>query len=88
VINIIDYEFIPFKEIHTKFHIFEDTFKFKLTDSLEFHFLELPKIEHYKRNNKTEDKIVDWMEFLNANTKEEMEVLAKKMKILVKLIKC
>jgi predicted transposase/invertase (TIGR01784 family) len=87
MINIIDYEFIPYDEIHTKFHIFEDNLKFKLTDVLELHFLELVKINKYKKIKKADDNIIDWMEFLNADTKEAMDVLAKKNEHISKAYK-
>jgi predicted transposase/invertase (TIGR01784 family) len=77
-INIIDYEFIPLEKIHTKYHLFEDDTRHKLTDVLEIHFLELPKLKEYKRLKDLDDPIIDWMEFLNADTEGVMEVLAKK----------
>jgi predicted transposase/invertase (TIGR01784 family) len=43
---------------------------------MELHFLELPKLQNSSFYN-TKEKVIEWMKFLNANTKGEMEVLAK-----------
>jgi len=47
-INIIDFKCIPLDKIHTSFHITEDETGYKLTDVLEIHYLELPKLEDDK----------------------------------------
>jgi predicted transposase/invertase (TIGR01784 family) len=77
-INIIDFETIPLDKIHTKFHILEDETGYKLTDVLEIHFLELPKLENLDNIKDKDDPILEWLEFLDASSKEGMEMLAKK----------
>lgn len=77
-INIIDFETIPIDKIHTKFHILEDETGYKLTDVLEIHFLELPKLENLNNIKDKDDPILEWLEFLDASSKEGMELLAKK----------
>ena len=77
-INIIDFKTIPLDKIHTKFHVLEDETGYKLTDVLEIHFLELPKLENLDNLKDKDDPILEWLEFLDASSKEGMEMLAKK----------
>lgn len=46
-INIVDYEFLPMKKMHTRYHITEDETGYRLTDVLEVHFCELKKLNHW-----------------------------------------
>lgn len=75
-INILGYEFIPLNFIHTQGHIWDINKKYKLTDMLEIHFLELPKL--YKAINDKNDPAISWLEFINAESKGVMKMLAKK----------
>jgi predicted transposase/invertase (TIGR01784 family) len=77
-INIVDFERIPLDKIHTKFHILEDETGYKLTDVLEIHFLELPKLAKLDSLKDIDDPILDWLEFIAAKSKEGMEMLAER----------
>ncbi len=77
-INIVDFERIEVKRVHTKFHIIEDETGYKLTDVLEIHFLEVPKLKRLEEMEDTEDPIIEWLEFINAKSKEVMEMLAER----------
>ena len=77
-INIVDFERIPVDKIHTKFHILEDETGYKLTDVLEIHFLELPKLAKQQTLKDVDDPIMEWLKFIDANSKEGMEMLANK----------
>lgn len=77
-INIIDFEKIPLDKIHTRFHIIEDDTLYKLTDVLEIHFLELPKLSKLDKLKDIDDPILEWLEFIDAKSKEGMEILAEK----------
>ena len=44
-INILDFIRIPIDKIHNTFHLYEDETEHKLTDVLEIHYLELPKLK-------------------------------------------
>lgn len=77
-INIVDFKCVPIRKIHTKYHITEDETNYKLTDILEIHFLELPKLEELKNIEDKNDPILEWLEFINAKSKEAMEMLAEK----------
>ncbi|MCG5102258.1 Rpn family recombination-promoting nuclease/putative transposase [Oceanobacillus alkalisoli] len=44
-INILNFNlFNDTEKFHTTYHLFEDEEKFKLTDVMEFHFIEMPKL--------------------------------------------
>jgi predicted transposase/invertase (TIGR01784 family) len=45
---------------------------------LEIHFLELPKLAKLDRLQDTDDPILEWLEFIDAKSKEGMEMLAEK----------
>jgi predicted transposase/invertase (TIGR01784 family) len=77
-INIVDFERIPLEKIHTKFHILEDETGYKLTDVLEIHFLELPKLARLSTIKDIDDPILEWLKFIDAKSKEGMEMLAEK----------
>ena len=77
-INIVDFERIPIDKIHTRFHILEDDTGYKLTDVLEVHFLELPKLEKINILNDIDDPILEWLEFIDSKSREGMEMIANK----------
>ncbi|SKA96920.1 conserved hypothetical protein (putative transposase or invertase) [Caloramator quimbayensis] len=76
-INIVDFDVTPLKKLNSTFHIFEDETKFKLTDVLEIHFLELKKLYNKEVPRDENDPLVMWMEFIDGN-KEVIDVLSKK----------
>lgn len=46
-INIMNFNLIKeTKRFHTAYHLYEDEDKFQLTDVMEFHFIEMPKLIH------------------------------------------
>ena len=55
-----------------------------MTDILEVHFLEIPKLFDEEVERDENDPIVQWMEFLDAKSKGVMEMLAKKNKDIKK----
>ncbi|WP_243156452.1 Rpn family recombination-promoting nuclease/putative transposase [Clostridium sp. C8-1-8] len=77
-INIVDFERIPLDKIHTTFHILEDETGYKLSDVLEIHFLELPKLSKLDSIKDLDAPILDWLEFIDSDSKEEMEMIAEK----------
>lgn len=76
-ISILD--FILFKnteKYYSCFHIAEDTRHTILTDKMEFHILELPKLpEEFKESN---DALLLWAKFIASEQKEDFEMLAAK----------
>ena len=76
-ISILD--FVLFKEKETEFyscfHIREDSRNFLYTDKMEFHVIELPKLPE---KLKEDDSLLLWAKFINAERKEEFDMLAEK----------
>ena len=63
-------------DFYSCFHIREDTRHFLYTDRMEFHVIELPKLPGELREDS--DRILLWAKFINAERKEEFEMLAKR----------
>lgn len=76
-INILDFNILPIEKYHNLFHIIEDEVKLRLTDVLEIHFLEMPKLHGNKHINEN-DNLTQWMMFLDSESKEGIEMLAEK----------
>jgi len=76
-ISILD--FVLFKdeepEFYSCFHIREDNRNFLYTDKMEFHVIELPKLPE---KLKEDDNLLLWAKFINAEQKEEFDMLAEK----------
>ncbi len=77
-INIVDFKCLPTNKVHSSFHIVEDETKEKLTDVLEIHYLELPKLFESNIKKDENEEIIQWMMFLETKNKEGFEMLAKK----------
>ena len=81
-IGILDYIlFEQSEEYASRFNIWEDNRRQKYSDKLELHVLELPKLARYEY---PQTELLNWVKFINAEKKEEMEVLAKTDKSLEK----
>ena len=76
-INIVDYEFLPVNKVHTVYHLTEDETRYRLTDVLEVHFCELEKLRTGMEISDADEPALNWMKFLAARTKGEMEMIAK-----------
>lgn len=76
-INIVDFNVTPLKKLSSTYHIFEDETKYKLTDVLEIHFLELKKLLDPEIPRDENDPLVMWMEFIDGN-REVIDMLSKK----------
>lgn len=72
-ISIIDFKYLPTNQFHSVFRLREDKEGFVLTDDLEIHFLELPKLEDVQQE--TSDLLVKWLLFLKAESQTKLEVL-------------
>lgn len=78
-VNISILDFILFKdeaEFYSCFHIREDTRNFLYTDKMEFHVIELPKLPAGLKEDCSELEL--WAKFINAERKEEFEMLAER----------
>lgn len=84
-INILNFRYVKAVEAyHTTFHLYEDTHRFLLTDAMEVHFLEIPKLLTNWRTRTVslhEDRLVRWFLLLEAaeddEIRRELETIAK-----------
>jgi len=83
-INIVDFECTPLKKLYSSYHLTEDETGYRLTDILEVHFLEIPKLLDDDIKRDENDRVVQWMEFLDGKSKGVMEMLAEKNKDIKK----
>lgn len=76
-ISILDFTLFPKEaEFYSCFHIREDTRNFLYTDKMEFHVIELPKLPEEIKENSSDIEL--WARFINAERKEELEMIATK----------
>lgn len=76
-ISILDFVLFPDdSDFYSCFHIREDTRHVLYTDKFEFHVLELPKLP--KELKEENSDILLWAKFINAEQKEEFDMLAEK----------
>lgn len=76
-ISILDFKLFPEEpDCYSCFHLWEDTRHFLYTDRIEFHLLELPKLSAELKEDSS--NILLWAKFINAERKEEFEMLAKR----------
>ncbi len=76
-ISILDFElFDDTGDFYSCFHIAEDNRHTLYTDKMEFHVLELPKLPKELKDDS--DNILLWAKFINAERKEEFDMIADK----------
>lgn len=76
-ISILDFKlFSEDTEFYSCFHIREDTRHFLYTEKMEFHVVELPKLPRELREDCSNIEL--WARFINAERKEEFDMLAQK----------
>ena len=76
-ISILNFDlFKEETEFYSRFHIIEDTRHILYTDKMEFHVIELPKLPEELKEDSSD--ILLWAKFINAEKKEEFDMLATK----------
>lgn len=74
-VGILDFELFPEdQEYYSCFHLWEDNRHKMYSDKIEMHILELPKLAMYEH---PQTELLRWARFLNAEKKEELEMIAK-----------
>lgn len=74
-ISILDFILFPETEaFYSSYHLWEDGRHELYTDKFEVHVLELPKLARY---DYPQSELLNWARFINAETKEEFERVAK-----------
>ena len=75
-INILDFNYLnPTKNYHNVFHLYEDQERFQLTDAMEMHFMELPKLIlkwKQKEVSPWENVLVRWLLLLEGSENQEI----------------
>jgi predicted transposase/invertase (TIGR01784 family) len=70
-INIINFEFIPARSFHTRFHLWEDTEKeLLLTDALEIHFVDMIKFRRLGERDIRNDPLHRWLTYFDKHSPE------------------
>ena len=79
-INIVNFNFPPVHNFHTRFHLREDSDRdMVLTDALEIHFINMVQYRKQARKGMMNDPLSRWMAWLNA--KSPPELLAEVVKM-------
>jgi predicted transposase/invertase (TIGR01784 family) len=79
-INIVNFNFPPVRNFHTRFHLREDSDRdMVLTDALEIHFINMVQYRKQARKGVVNDPLSRWMAWLNA--KSPPELLAEVVKM-------
>jgi predicted transposase/invertase (TIGR01784 family) len=80
LINILDFRYLSHHRLHSMYWLMDSETKHLLTDVLEIHFLELPKLREVMRTSDrsvyNSDKMVKWLLFLSGKIQEHWEELA------------
>lgn len=82
-INILDFIYLPHKEYHNKYLLMHEVHNNVLTDTLQIHFIELPK----KQGRLNENMKDMWVQFLSANNEEVLDMLANENAVFDKAVK-
>ena len=85
-ISVLDFKlFENAPDFYSCFHIREDTRHTLFTDKMEFHVIELPKLPDTMQEGG--NSVLTWAKFINAERKEEFEVLSKQSPYLASAYK-
>ena len=75
-INILDFNYLnQTKNYHSVFHLYEDEERFQLTEALEMHFRELPKLVSKWRRREVspwENVLARWLLLLEGSENQEI----------------
>ncbi|MGL5085999.1 MAG: Rpn family recombination-promoting nuclease/putative transposase [Clostridium sp.] len=83
-INIVDFTYTEVNKAYSKYNLTESETGYKLTDVMEIYFLELEKLRDPKIEIDEDDKVIQWMMFLEAKSKEVLEMLGEKNEAIKK----
>lgn len=86
-VNIVDFPCVDLKQIHTVFHYREDHHpEYMLSDMCEIHFLQLPYLQDKHCIEETDEAIIKWLMFINNQSPEVLEMLAKEGEEMAKAV--
>jgi len=79
-INIVDFDYPPVRDFHTRFHLREDNDRdIILTGALEIHFINMVKYRRQARKGVVNDPLSRWLVWLNKNSPPELIAEVVKM---------
>ena len=83
-INVIAEGYNLDDEIHSKYYLINPKTQKKLTDAIEFHFLNLEKVRELpiEYGNTKENLLINWLKFIDASTQKERNMLANTSPVL------
>jgi predicted transposase/invertase (TIGR01784 family) len=71
--NILDFAYIPLKDFHTSFHLWEDRDKsYMLTGALEIHFLEMTKFRTLGEKDIEHNALHRWLSYFDQGAPEQL----------------
>jgi len=82
-INILDFNYLPYEDYHNIYRLKNIANNDELTDALEIHFIELPKIPRDMIGSLKDF----WMKFISAENEEVLEMLSKQNEVMDKAVK-
>jgi len=72
-VNIVDFDFPPVRNSHTRFHLREDLdHELVLTDALEIHFLNMVQYRKQRKKILLDDPLNRWLVWLDAGSPPEL----------------
>ena len=80
-LGILNFTMFEDEEYYSSFHFWSDQGRKIYSDKIEIHTLELPKLAKY---DYPETELLQWLQFINAETKEEFEMAAGKSEYIKK----
>ena len=80
-IGILNFTMFEDEEYYSRFHFWSDQGRKMYSDKYEIHTLELPKLAKHEY---PETELLKWLQFINAETKEEFEMAAEKSEYIKK----
>lgn len=75
-INVLDFKLFECDEYHSEFMSLEKTRHELLTDKMDIHFLELPKVNKISKESNKSNSLELWMQLFKADSKEELDMLS------------
>ncbi len=75
-INILNFKYLKNERFHNGYRLKERETGEELTDVMEIHFIEIPKLNH---NSDEKDMIVAWTEFLKNPESEKVSDLKQRV---------
>lgn len=76
-INILNFDYLDSEKFHSKFRLRDTETNSELTDVIEIHFIEIPKLSD---NSDEKDMLVAWVEFLKNPESEKVRKIENDVK--------